>query len=183
MFSDRKHGICTEYHEFRPESEKNMKATPQWPVMWAIFIQNRWCYITADSVTPSLWNCACSKWWISEQMRKKMLMFHKCSIQIRWLLRKDCVTLYLFYTVRSKQTRGDSTHGIEQYLANCPKLLKLRPVYVPQTFFFVKILTWIFYTTLTYFLSVCLFLFVFLVFLSCLSVCTICLSHCMYVLL
>ncbi len=155
MFIDRKHGICTEYHEFRPELEKNMKATPQWPVMWAIFIQNRWCYITADSVTPSLWNGACSKWWISEQMRKKMLIFHKCSITNQDCYEKNA----LFYTFRSKQTRGDSTHVVEQYLANCPKLLKLRPVYVTQTFFFVKILTWIFCPSVCY--SVCL---------SCLSV-------------
>jgi hypothetical protein len=95
---------------------------PWWWMSFCIFI--RCCYITVDSLTPALWNGACSKRWISEQMRQKLLMFHNSSIRNR-----DCheMTL-LFYTFRSKQTRCDSTHVTEQYLANCPKLLKLRPL-------------------------------------------------------
>jgi hypothetical protein len=58
------------------------------------------CYLTVDSVTPALWNGACSKRWISEQMRQKMLMFHNCSIT-----NHDCYEkTALFYTFRSKQT-------------------------------------------------------------------------------
>ncbi len=94
-----------------------------------LFIFIRCCYISMDSVTPALWNGACSKQWISEQMRKKILMFNNCFITNLYCYEKTA----LFYTFRSKETHCDSTNVTEQYLANCPKLLKLRLFNPPST--------------------------------------------------